>query len=971
MRRALPSLSAFLAVVLLALPCACSAQAPSPPVAAKLRGLLPFPEETLRPKMEMNFGLGYSLAQGYVFSRQGSDHAGRIVAVRRQMTGGAADAPRYRLLGGLYRGAGLPIKSKAAFRQSKALYQAVLQQRPHDGAALAGYALTLQAEGQAAAAEAYLRKALQISPRSADVWLALGSVLEGKAFSQTDAKTHREREAGAAYDKAVSLAPQNPAVWAMRGEFRSLDLPLLQGKTPSRDGLSDCKRAASLLPHNPDAQAMVSTIDYGYVESHYSLATSPEAAAKETPEADRRAKKAVQRITAIAESTHGAQSAEAYMARAWVQFQFFYDPQGAQKSLALALRQNPRQQDAIDYQMHVAAVTGNDALLAAACRRELRRRPQQYLRVLLAYADFSIAQQKPRYWREGLRQMEMAHAAAPDDYACALGLATFLLEAGQTVRADLRLNKLAMQAKMRPKEQQTEYDITNGIGAALAGNQGDARRFLRSALQDDPHSQAAKSVLTLISPPPPAAAKLRRLLPFPEATLDPKMELNFGLGFSLEQGYHFLRQSSDYAAQVVAIRRQMTGGLADAAQYRRLGSLYDAAGLRGKSNAAYRQSEAICWNALRRNPHDGLALADYGRTLTDAHQAAKAEAFLRQAAQAVPNSPDVWLALGYVLDAEATPKTEAAKHYARDAGLAYDRAVRLAPQNPVVWAMRGKFRSWNKANPFSRNGLSDYAKAASLLPRNPDAQALVATTDCFSFEVAHHIFTSLKAAKMEPAASDHRAEMYLRRITAIAQSTQGAPSAEAYTARAWVQFEFFFDLKGAQKSLALALRQNPRQQDAIDYQMHVAAVTDNDVLWAAACRRELRRRPEIRLRIMLADADFNLAAQKPKYLREARGQMELAHAAAPRDNALRLALAVLLLKAGQAADLSRAAALLGDIPPPASPHAEVQPGDYDLTRGIAAALTGQDDEARRFLTLARQADPHNRPTMAALALLPK
>ena len=470
------------------------------------------------------------------------------------------------------------------------------------------------------------------------------------------------------------------------------------------------------------------------------------------------------------------------------------------------------------------------------------------------------------------------------------------------------------------------------------------------------------------APSPTIAAKLRRLVPFPEATLGPKMELNFGLGFSWEQGYYFFRQSSDYAVQVVAIRRQMTGGVADAAQYRRLGNLYEAAGLRGKSNAAYRQSEAICWNALRRSPHDGLALAEYGRTLTDTHQTAKAEAFLRQAAQTMPNSPDIWLALGYVLEDEAAPKTEAAKRCARDAGLAYDRAVRLAPQNPVVWAMRGKFRSRSKANPFSRNGLSDYAKAASLLPDNPDAQALVATTDCFTFEVAHHIFTSLKAAKMEPAASDHRAEMYLRRITAIAQSTQGAQSAEAYTARAWVQFEFFSDLKGAQKSLALALRQNPRQQDAIDYQMHIS--TDDDVLWAAACRRELRRRPDTRLRIMLADADFNLAAQKPKYLREALTQMELAHAAAPHDNALRLGLAVPLLKSGQAAGLSRAAALLGEIPRPASPHAEVQPGDYDLTRGIAAALTGQDDEARRFLTLARQADPHNRPTMAALALLP-
>ena len=500
-RLLVPALFGFLTAWL---PLAAHAQsAPlSPVAAAKLRRLLPFPEATLDPKMEVsNFGIGYSSGQGFLLARQRTDYDAQIVAVRRQMTGGMADAARYRGLGVLYRLAGLQTKSKAAFRQSEALYGAALARRPNDSPALAGYGQTLKASGQTHAAEAYLRKAAQIAPNSADVWMALGSVLASEASPKTEPEKHFEHDASAAYDKAVSLAPQNPAVWAMRGGFRSLTMPQFQGKFFSTDGLSDYQQAANLSPRDPYAQAMVPTIDYVYAESHYNLYTSPAAAAKETPAAIRRAKIALRRITAIAQSTTGAPSASAYAARAWVQFQFCYDPKGAQKSERLALQQNPDQQDAIDYQMHVAAVTGDYVLLAAACRRELRRSSQVYLRVLLADADYHLAQKKPIYWKEARAQMEMAHAAEPHDDAVRLGLAVLLLKSGQAAdlsRAAVLLGEIKPPSPHRSEVQQADYDLTRGISAALAGNKEDARRFLRSALQDDAHSRPAKSALALL-----------------------------------------------------------------------------------------------------------------------------------------------------------------------------------------------------------------------------------------------------------------------------------------------------------------------------------------------------------------------------------------------------------------------------------------------------------------------------------------
>jgi hypothetical protein len=218
---------------------------------------------------------------------------------------------------------------------------------------------------------------------------------------------------------------------------------------------------------------------------------------------------------------------------------------------------------------------------------------------------------------------------------------------------------------------------------------------------------------------------------------------------------------------------------------------------------------------------------------------------------------------------------------------------------------------------------------------------------------------------MEPPEARRRAEGTLRRLTALARAADPARSAAAHTARAWVQFEFFHDSAGASRSLGLALRRSPREQDAEDYLIHVAAVVGAYPRVAAACRRQMRRRPEVRLRVILADAACHLARWG-----EARTQMEAAHAAQPRDWAVSLGLAALLLKSGQAPDASRAGLLLDKIAPLLANRPPDQRAEYDATRGIGSALAGQTDDARRFLRLALKNDANNKAAKAALALLP-
>ena len=492
-------LALLAAVSALPLSQACLAQIPTSTAAEKLRRLLPLPEETLRQPMDLSIGLGPAPNQNTEFFRFSRNvPVVQIVALRRALSGGAADAPRYGALGGLYRQIGLPDKSQAAFERSEALYRAALQKHPRDGKALAGLGRTLQASGQAAAAETYLKHAAQIAPNSADVWLALGSVLAAQASPRTAAASRSMREAAAAYDQAVAAAPQSPKAWTARGSFRSFTLPGLLRKPPSAAGLHDYEKAAALSPDDPYAQIQVPETELFVVETAHGLYTSPQTA-KDAPQSfNLRAKEALRRLTRLAQAHHGRRSASAYKARAWVQFEYFYDFRGAQKSLALALQQDPRRRDAADYQIHVAAVTGSSAQMAFFCRREMALHPKLRLRVLLAYADYYLAPQKPRYWQEGLRQMEIVHAAAPREYAVSLGLAMFLLATGQTARADALLTRIAPSVAARSKAQQVEYDVTRGIGAALAGDGEEARSFLDLARKADPKNRAAKAAAALL-----------------------------------------------------------------------------------------------------------------------------------------------------------------------------------------------------------------------------------------------------------------------------------------------------------------------------------------------------------------------------------------------------------------------------------------------------------------------------------------
>lgn len=487
------------------------------------------------------------------------------------------------------------------------------------------------------------------------------------------------------------------------------------------------------------------------------------------------------------------------------------------------------------------------------------------------------------------------------------------------------------------------------------------------------------------------AAQIRRVLSLPEAAMNRKMSLTMGLEFSRTFGYLISRERPDLSAAVRSLKRSLRREPRSAADYDRLGALYDGEGRHEAALNAYRQSAALYRLRLTRRPNDTGEIAAYSLVLLRLGLVHQAETALCRAdpgsaavqaaqAQTLENQASAWLR--QLKQSDRAARAQAALDAA---AASYDRAVRLTPDDPAIWALRAGFRTFSKPqmqaridalqpNPtptppvfMSQAGMTDYERAAQLSPRDPYAAAMPSWIDVGYFAFTHH--TDMADRKNVPLMSPQarqRAHAAVLRLKTLAQASDRRLSAKAWTALAWVQFEFYGDAGGATRSLLHALAQDPSRRDAADYLLHVPGIVGDYPLMVAACRREMKRDDTPRLHIILAYAEA-----KQSHFTEARRQMEIARQREPHDGAIALALAAVRMKSDGPVALTDAAHLLDKATPAFPPAAAADSrADYIALRGVYAALMDHFDQAQRLLRAALRADPANRQAKAALALMP-
>lgn len=208
----------------------------------------------------------------------------------------------------------------------------------------------------------------------------------------------------------------------------------------------------------------------------------------------------------------------------------------------------------------------------------------------------------------------------------------------------------------------------------------------------------------------------------------PSMQLRAGVGFSPHSGLVELDETGPSSAAIAKLRRAMKGDASDAPRYRTLGAVYAGSGQKAEAQQAYAKALELYEAGLRQNPADGALSAAKGEVLAGKGDLAGAEQFLKAEARRLPTAWQVQTTLGRVLRQQSwwtfwpekdhrsrdllgllsqqgpdfpvigavrlkaqfpsADQLRTAEGLLKESGLAFDAAVKAAPDSPEPYAER-------------------------------------------------------------------------------------------------------------------------------------------------------------------------------------------------------------------------------------------------------------------------------------------
>lgn len=533
--------------------------------------------------------------------------------------------------------------------------------------------------------------------------------------------------------------------------------------------------------------------------------------------------------------------------------------------------------------------------------------------------------------------------------------------------------------------------------------------------------RAAALVLAVLVLAAPARAldrdALRRLVPLP------RVEVHFNFAFADPTGP---KVSDDEA------RLQLAAGF-NAARPKdldRRGQLLYQLKRYDEAKAAYAQAARGWSEQIKARPEDADLLVRLGLSLNGAGQDAEAEARLRRAVAVAPRSADAWIALGKVLLSEATgavlpsgmsmsfsgaqvqqtagdaeimqqrPAEDAiarAQASLDGARAAYDRAVEVAPQDPNAYDQRIGFRmgeGFTRAmlealradatatriaamrggaqgmaqGMFSPASSPDLRQIAHLRPDDVQALGAAALFEIIGFarreaEAGHqNEITQLWPLLPEEARASVRFSMERLQVLARPDTRGGAEASEALGILQYLAGQG----EDAQKSLRRAIGLDPSRDQAWGLLTSILRESNRFDAMAVLLEEQVRHADTAANRLTLAKAYDKLGQTE-----RVGEQVRAALAREPGDLSANLALAVLLMRGGDAS-LARAGEQMAQVArllaPPAEPS-QLQTVDYAVLRGFYLALNGQPDAARAQLQAALKSEADNQSAQQALAAL--
>jgi tetratricopeptide (TPR) repeat protein len=492
------------------------------------------------PTPVINLSIKYNEAYGFYLGWTRPDEMIEATALQRSLRGDASDAAAYYRLGKLCQSMLLFQEARNSYAKAAALFFQQISARPGDGWLRAQYAdswYQSAEKNRRAEAEPPLRQAVQLAPNDWRCWAALGAYLQHRVVELwnddqpvRDPKARQAAiekllgESNQCYEKAVSLAPQNPEVYADRAlaratlgwnrahyRLRQREQVHVQAElfvyaeSFSLECIADLQAVARLKPNDPQAIATAGLVEF----LSFKMRQPPDAAGAgdsfgRLPEPTRQSLSQVR--AALEKLTHATEpklAGEAWETLGMLDAMIWADHACAAADFRKAIEADPSRE--VAWHMLLISITaqGGTKTQAEAFIRVCRDRLQvkdcvpyhlQLARVFETSGDINMARQ----------EVLAALRVGPHDVDANLAQAVMILKHGEErtwPEASAYLMKAGEALKQGPTRlQQARYTALLGFNLALQGNIAEASARFKDAIGLDGGNGSLYEARDLLGP---------------------------------------------------------------------------------------------------------------------------------------------------------------------------------------------------------------------------------------------------------------------------------------------------------------------------------------------------------------------------------------------------------------------------------------------------------------------------------------
>jgi tetratricopeptide (TPR) repeat protein len=495
------------------------------------------------PTVSFQSSWGFDAERGFVLGSNEHETSNRIAALRVELKNNDSDAECYLHLGELYLGINRLSNAHGAFAQAATLFRRRVESRPDDALLLAGFGRALQGADKKSEAESVLRKAVQLAPKEAKCWIALGRFLDSRAHhallelptpadgdSATGASLDKlspgqvlqaqkwMEEAAHCFDSAVAAGPTDAEAYFRRGMHCSLRnmmlnvIRLASGEQKesldplseyfSPDGLADLQRASRLDTAN--YRLLGNTVLYeiytacahkGQINWHdFSWNALPD-------KSQRSIREELTRLQNLADNPDRQIAAGSLEVLGVIQGPVLHETHKGIADLRRAVALDPSREQSWELIASSLAQTEHYDELLSLAENRVQQNDTTRNRVILAKAY-----EKLKRWDDAEGEIQLAIKDSPDDFSLNLGLGALLLKRSQDDESVLSdadgwlshaqeiLKK--MPANERTHQQIVELTLTRSIYFALTDEVETARLWVKSVLDQDKNNKMAREILS-------------------------------------------------------------------------------------------------------------------------------------------------------------------------------------------------------------------------------------------------------------------------------------------------------------------------------------------------------------------------------------------------------------------------------------------------------------------------------------------